>query len=190
MFLYDHNLNLKNYIIFAHAQGFFQGLTGIVEKPMEGLQREGGIGLMKGIGIGVTGVVLKPVVGVVDLVSKTTEVCCNYSHTHSLSTKQTHQNENRHALIYMREFKGKLNTHASPSSTVPISKFMLRNTHASPSSTVPISKFMLRNTHAQLYITPTETQCAHMPISTHTYPVIWRMRTHSHTRYVLTAVLC
>lgn len=36
-----------------------KGITGVVEKPVEGLQKEGGLGLMKGIGIGVTGVVLK-----------------------------------------------------------------------------------------------------------------------------------
>lgn len=55
------------------GMGLYNGVTGIYEKPLEGLQREGGLGLLKGIGLGVSGVVIKPVVGAIDLVTKTTE---------------------------------------------------------------------------------------------------------------------
>lgn len=55
------------------GMGLYNGVTGIYEKPMEGLAREGGFGLLKGIGLGVSGVVIKPVVGAIDLVTKTTE---------------------------------------------------------------------------------------------------------------------
>jgi len=53
--------------------GIFKGVTGIFESPVEGYNKEGGLGLLKGIGKGATGLVLKPVVGAVDLVTKTTE---------------------------------------------------------------------------------------------------------------------
>ncbi len=45
----------------------------LLQKPKEGLAREGGLGLLKGIGQGLAGVVVKPVIGTVDLVAKTTE---------------------------------------------------------------------------------------------------------------------
>lgn len=53
--------------------GLYNGVTGIYEKPKEGFAKEGGLGLLKGIGLGVSGVVIKPVVGAIDLVTKTTE---------------------------------------------------------------------------------------------------------------------
>jgi len=53
--------------------GVIQGIAGIVAQPIKGAQREGGIGFVKGIGKGVTGVFLKPVVGVVDTVTNITE---------------------------------------------------------------------------------------------------------------------
>ena len=57
----------------ALGRGFFDGLTGIVLKPVEGARREGAVGLFKGLGQGVVGVAVKPVAGVLEAVSKTTE---------------------------------------------------------------------------------------------------------------------
>ena len=49
------------------------GLIGIVEQPYKEAQKSGGEGFLKGIGKGVVGVVVKPTVGLLDLVSRTTE---------------------------------------------------------------------------------------------------------------------
>ena len=57
----------------ALGRGFFDGLTGIVMKPVEGARREGAVGLFKGLGQGVVGAAVKPVAGVLEAVSKTTE---------------------------------------------------------------------------------------------------------------------
>lgn len=53
--------------------GVTSGLTGIVEKPVEGA-KEGGIGgFFKGVGVGVVGAVVKPIVGVFDATTSLTE---------------------------------------------------------------------------------------------------------------------
>ncbi|BFZ60577.1 Vacuolar protein sorting-associated protein 13 [Saitoella coloradoensis] len=49
------------------------GATGIVTKPMEGLQKGGAGGLFKGIGQGLVGMATKPMIGVFDLASNVTE---------------------------------------------------------------------------------------------------------------------
>lgn len=49
------------------------GITGIVERPIEGAKHSGIPGLIKGIGKGIVGAVTKPVVGVFDLASSLTE---------------------------------------------------------------------------------------------------------------------
>lgn len=49
------------------------GLFGIISRPYIGLKREGGWGLVKGVYSGSVGVVLKPVSGALDLLSKSTE---------------------------------------------------------------------------------------------------------------------
>lgn len=59
--------------IKGFGMGLFKGVTGIVEKPVEGLKEEGGVGLIKGVGKGLAGAVVKPVVGTVELFSKTAE---------------------------------------------------------------------------------------------------------------------
>ena len=41
-------------------------------KPVQGAKQEGLLGFAKGVGKGVTGLVTKPVSGVIDVVSKTT----------------------------------------------------------------------------------------------------------------------
>jgi len=58
---------------FALGKGIFDGITGIVVKPVQGARKDGAKGFAKGIGQGVVGVVVKPVAGVFEAVSKTSE---------------------------------------------------------------------------------------------------------------------
>ena len=53
--------------------GVFNGVTDVIRKPIEGAKKENLKGFSKGIIKGLGGVVLKPISGVFDLVSKTTE---------------------------------------------------------------------------------------------------------------------
>jgi len=53
--------------------GVFHGVTGVFSQPLKGFSEEGRVGLVKGVGKGVSGLVLKPVVGVVDFITDTTE---------------------------------------------------------------------------------------------------------------------
>lgn len=55
------------------GQGVFQGLSGLVTQPTKGAKNKGFKGFAQGIGKGLVGVVVKPTVGVVDLVTRTTE---------------------------------------------------------------------------------------------------------------------
>jgi len=57
----------------ALGRGFFDGVTGIIVKPVQGVRREGAVGLFKGIGQGVIGVAVKPIAGVLEMTSKTAE---------------------------------------------------------------------------------------------------------------------
>lgn len=43
--------------------GVFDGLSGLVTQPLKGAEKEGGMGLLKGFGKGVGGIVLKPAAG-------------------------------------------------------------------------------------------------------------------------------
>lgn len=43
--------------------GFYDGISGLVTQPIRGAQKEGGMGLLKGIGKGIGGLVLKPAAG-------------------------------------------------------------------------------------------------------------------------------
>lgn len=54
-------------------RGFQEGITGIVSAPAKGAKKEGVGGFFKGLGTGVVGAVAKPVGGLFDMVSKTTE---------------------------------------------------------------------------------------------------------------------
>eukprot|EP01102_Stenamoeba_stenopodia_P019517 TRINITY_DN7393_c0_g1_i1.p1 TRINITY_DN7393_c0_g1~~TRINITY_DN7393_c0_g1_i1.p1 ORF type:complete len:919 (-),score=173.03 TRINITY_DN7393_c0_g1_i1:117-2720(-) len=55
------------------AGGFASGLTGLISNPIKGAA-EGGIGgFFKGVAKGITGAAVKPIVGTLDLVSKTSE---------------------------------------------------------------------------------------------------------------------
>jgi hypothetical protein len=44
--------------------GFYDGLAGLVTQPLKGAEKEGGIGLLKGFGKGIGGLVLKPAAGI------------------------------------------------------------------------------------------------------------------------------
>ena len=53
--------------------GLTSGITGLVEKPMEGAKEAGIGGFFRGVGVGLMGVVTKPIVGVIDLTTSLTE---------------------------------------------------------------------------------------------------------------------
>ncbi|XP_065179589.1 intermembrane lipid transfer protein VPS13C-like [Sycon ciliatum] len=53
--------------------GLFDGITGIVRKPVEGALAEGAEGFFKGVGKGLIGVVARPVGGVIDFAGSTFE---------------------------------------------------------------------------------------------------------------------
>eukprot|EP00761_Pharyngomonas_kirbyi_P013510 gb/GECH01013539.1/.p1 GENE.gb/GECH01013539.1/~~gb/GECH01013539.1/.p1 ORF type:complete len:3191 (+),score=691.51 gb/GECH01013539.1/:1-9573(+) len=57
----------------AFTHGIWDGMTGIFRKPLEGSQKEGVGGFMKGVGKGLLGVPVKPMVGVLEFATKTTE---------------------------------------------------------------------------------------------------------------------
>jgi len=46
--------------------GLMSGISGLVTKPMEGARKDGALGFMKGVGMGVVGVAMKPVLGVTE----------------------------------------------------------------------------------------------------------------------------
>jgi hypothetical protein len=48
------------------AHGFVSGITGLVTKPMEEGAKSGALGFLKGVGMGLGGVVVKPLIGVTD----------------------------------------------------------------------------------------------------------------------------
>ncbi|BFZ25790.1 hypothetical protein BsWGS_28827 [Bradybaena similaris] len=55
------------------VMGVFDGVTGIVRKPVEGAKQEGVAGFFKGMGKGLVGVVTRPTSGVVDFASSSLE---------------------------------------------------------------------------------------------------------------------
>jgi len=61
------------YGVSSLSMGVFNGVTDVIKKPIEGAKKENFKGFTKGIIKGLGGVVFKPISGVFDLVSKTTE---------------------------------------------------------------------------------------------------------------------
>lgn len=55
------------------GSGVLEGISGIIEQPIKGLESEGVEGMFKGIAKGLLGFVVKPTVGVIDMVQRTTE---------------------------------------------------------------------------------------------------------------------
>ena len=53
--------------------GVFDGVTGVISQPIKGLSNDGGSGFVSGVGKGISGLFLRPVVGVVDLITDTSE---------------------------------------------------------------------------------------------------------------------
>ncbi|GAM18638.1 hypothetical protein SAMD00019534_018130 [Acytostelium subglobosum LB1] len=64
------------------GKGLFQGITGIVTKPIEGAKRDGMAGLAKGLVQGVVGVAVKPATAVIDMTTKATEGIRNTTNLH------------------------------------------------------------------------------------------------------------
>jgi hypothetical protein len=62
--------------------GLFQGVSGLVTQPVKGAKSKGLKGFATGLGKGLVGVVVKPTVGVVDLVTRTTEGIRNTGSDH------------------------------------------------------------------------------------------------------------
>lgn len=61
------------YGLKSTARGIASGITGVVEKPIEGVKKEGFKGFLKGTYKGLSGLVVKPLSGALDLFSKTSE---------------------------------------------------------------------------------------------------------------------
>lgn len=55
------------------VMGFVSGITGVVEKPIEGAKSGGAVGMFSGIGKGLLGAVTKPTAGIVDFTSQSFE---------------------------------------------------------------------------------------------------------------------
>lgn len=53
--------------------GFKEGITGVWMQPIENARKEGALGFVKGAAKGLAGLVIKPVTGIIDFASKTTE---------------------------------------------------------------------------------------------------------------------
>lgn len=54
-----------NIILQEFAYGFYDGISGLVTQPMRGAEKEGAVGLVKGIGKGIGGLILKPGAGTI-----------------------------------------------------------------------------------------------------------------------------
>ena len=52
--------------------GIFQGVSGVFTQPVKGAQKEGVAGFVKGVGKGLVGIAVKPVIGVTDFISSAT----------------------------------------------------------------------------------------------------------------------
>lgn len=57
----------------AILYGFKAGISGVFTQPYQSARKEGAIGFMKGAAKGLAGLIVKPVTGVIDFASKTTE---------------------------------------------------------------------------------------------------------------------
>jgi vacuolar protein sorting-associated protein 13A/C len=53
--------------------GFKEGLTGVFLQPYQSAREGGALGFVKGTAKGLAGLVVKPVTGIIDFASKTTE---------------------------------------------------------------------------------------------------------------------
>ena len=86
------------YGISSMMSGIFYGVTDVVRKPLEGAKKDNLKGLGKGMLQGLGGLVAKPVSGVVDLISKTTD---------GIKNTWNFENEEIFQKRYPRPFYGK-----------------------------------------------------------------------------------
>ena len=86
------------YGLSSMMSGLYYGVTDVVRKPLEGAKKENLKGFGKGVIQGLGGLVVKPISGVVDLVSKTT---VGIKNTLTFDDEQTYQ------IRYPRPFYGK-----------------------------------------------------------------------------------
>ncbi len=61
------------YGVWDFGKGLFDGVTGLVTRPVQGGQEEGAKGFFKGVGQALSGVVVKPIAGTFGMVSRITE---------------------------------------------------------------------------------------------------------------------
>jgi hypothetical protein len=61
------------YGMYDFGKGLFDGVTGLVTRPVEGARQEGVGGFFKGVGRGLTGIVVKPIAGTLGMASRLTE---------------------------------------------------------------------------------------------------------------------
>lgn len=59
------------------ARGLKDGVSGLYKNPMRGAERDGFAGFAKGVGTGVLGLVVKPVVGVTDAATDVLQGSCD-----------------------------------------------------------------------------------------------------------------
>lgn len=65
-------------ICILPLQGVFEGVTGVVTKPIEGARDEGFGGFVVGMGKGVVGLVTRPASGVIDFASESFDAVVRY----------------------------------------------------------------------------------------------------------------
>ncbi|EFA79339.1 vacuolar protein sorting-associated protein 13 family protein [Heterostelium album PN500] len=70
------------------GKGLFQGITGIVTKPVEGAKKDGIAGFAKGLVQGVVGVAVKPTTAFIDLTTKATEGIRNTTNLQDFRDRQ------------------------------------------------------------------------------------------------------
>lgn len=63
--------------MFGFGKSIASGIKGVVEKPMTGFSEDGVSGMMLGLGKGVTGIITKPLGGLVGLISNTIDTIGN-----------------------------------------------------------------------------------------------------------------
>jgi vacuolar protein sorting-associated protein 13A/C len=68
--------------VYSLGAGFVQGITGVMMAPIRGAQRDGIVGFVKGVGKGALGVVVKPVIGVLDFASQSFGTIERYADEH------------------------------------------------------------------------------------------------------------
>ena len=86
------------------VQGFFEGVKGVVSKPIKGAERNGLEGFAKGVGKGLLGLLVKPVIGTTDFLTDTLiGVKGAVESTNSASYLNTHTQIRPRRALYGRD---------------------------------------------------------------------------------------